>query len=369
MATPRLTFLWPFLFRPVTAAVKQQTTRSARRGVQTTTRRRQQAVTQRYGTANEPPPHLTAGRSGLPATVKDSAGNQKETKALTKTNGNGKTGRPKKEKVAKEVPKDKPEEEEVPVVNSSVVEAQASNEASNPGQDTSAASSEILAEVLDGAESTPITPAPQSPQLPSEKPLETVLNMPSSDKNGTAQAPMHQQTATSKSVGDSKPPHISAPLYVHHFDTYGLVKRLEEGGWNQESAITTMKAVRLILAENMDLARAALVSKSNVENETYLFRAACSELRTEINTKRKAEAERSRTDRSQLQHEVDILGQRLTQEGGTLKDDLKGMFDDRKMAIRNEQRSMESKVRCRPMHNLGSMLTNIRSKNSTTASP
>lgn len=344
MATPRLTFLWPFLFKPATTGIRQQTARSTRRGVQSTTRKRQQAATQRYGTANEPPPHLIAGKSALLATVKDSAGNQKDTKALTKTNGNGKTGRPKKEKVAKDVPKDEPQEQE-----GQVVEEAASSEAVKTEKNAAAQPAEILAEVIDGSESSPVSPAPQSPQLPTGNALETVLNMPSSDKDGKAQAPMFQEptaSSKSKSIGDNSPPHISAPLYVHHFDTYGLVKRLEEGGWKQESAITTMKAVRLILAENMDLARAALVSKSNVENETYLFRAACSELLTEINTKRKAEAERSRTDRAQLQHEVDILGQRLTQEGGTLKDDLKGMFDDRKMAIRNEQRSMESKV-CR----------------------
>jgi len=51
-----------------------------------------------------------------------------------------------------------------------------------------------------------------------------------------------------------------------------------------------------------------------------------------------------RTDRTQLQHEVDILSQRLGQETGALKDELKGMFDDRRMAVRNEQREMESKV-------------------------
>jgi hypothetical protein len=46
-----------------------------------------------------------------------------------------------------------------------------------------------------------------------------------------------------------------------------------------------------------------------------------------------------------LQHEVEILNQKLTQELLTLKDDLKGMFDDRKMAVRQEQRAMESTVR------------------------
>jgi hypothetical protein len=47
-----------------------------------------------------------------------------------------------------------------------------------------------------------------------------------------------------------------------------------------------------------------------------------------------------------LQHEVDILSQKMTQELLALKDELKGMFDDRKMDVRMEQRTMESKVRC-----------------------
>ena len=51
-----------------------------------------------------------------------------------------------------------------------------------------------------------------------------------------------------------------------------------------------------------------------------------------------------RRERTLLQHEVDSLNQKLTQELLTLKDDLKGMFDDRKMAVRMEQRAMESKV-------------------------
>jgi hypothetical protein len=52
-----------------------------------------------------------------------------------------------------------------------------------------------------------------------------------------------------------------------------------------------------------------------------------------------------RRERTLLQHEVDILNQKLTQELLTLKDDLKGMFDDRRMSVRMEQRAMESSVR------------------------
>jgi hypothetical protein len=53
-----------------------------------------------------------------------------------------------------------------------------------------------------------------------------------------------------------------------------------------------------------------------------------------------------RRERTLLQHEVDILSQKLTQELLTLKDDLKGMFDDRKIAVKMEQRAIDSKV-CR----------------------
>ncbi|KAL5319817.1 hypothetical protein ACEPPN_012875 [Leptodophora sp. 'Broadleaf-Isolate-01'] len=161
-------------------------------------------------------------------------------------------------------------------------------------------------------------------------PLETVLHMPPPE--------------TAEEENASKPPHLQTPPYVHHFDTYTLVQRVEAGGFSNEQAITSMKAVRGLLALNLEVARKGLVSKSDVENESYLFRAACSELKTEIQNTRKKDEEAMRRERTLLQHEVDILNQKLSQELLTLKDDLKGMFDDRKMSVRMEQRTMESKI-------------------------
>jgi hypothetical protein len=59
---------------------------------------------------------------------------------------------------------------------------------------------------------------------------------------------------------------------------------------------------------------------------------------------RRANEEKMRRERILLQHEVDILNQKLTQELLSLKDDLNGMFNDRKMAVRMDQRAMESAV-------------------------
>jgi hypothetical protein len=77
----------------------------------------------------------------------------------------------------------------------------------------------------------------------------------------------------------------------------------------------------------------------------YLFRAASSELKTEIKNSRKAEADTWRSERATVQYEVDILSQNTSQELSVIKDELKGLFDDRKMAVRMEQKQLEAKAR------------------------
>jgi hypothetical protein len=59
---------------------------------------------------------------------------------------------------------------------------------------------------------------------------------------------------------------------------------------------------------------------------------------------RRANEEKMRRDRTLLQHEIEILNQKLTQELLSLKDDLNGVFNDQKMAVRVEQRAMQSAV-------------------------
>ncbi|KAH7170279.1 hypothetical protein EDB81DRAFT_159014 [Dactylonectria macrodidyma] len=139
-------------------------------------------------------------------------------------------------------------------------------------------------------------------------------------------------------------PTMSPPPYVHHFNTYSLVKQLQEGGYTLEQATTAMKAIRAILDQNLNVAQSNLVSKSDVENETYLFTAACSELSTEIKNNRRLQEEQLRQQRTHLQHEVDILTQSLNQEALTLNDNVRGMFNDRKMAVREEQKGVQSAV-------------------------
>lgn len=306
MSAPRLIFLYPAVYRTF-----QQSERSAQRAQArfkalrpqqankfSTSRRRlvEARPNQRYGTANEPPPHL-ATRPDQSTAVE-----VREEKANEKAEEKSSAQSPE----AKETERDKEEAEA-----SSSTEDQSSNTKEWP---------EDMGE-------EPV----QGPYVPPSNPLDTVLHMPSPAEHAAEDQKW-------------KPPHLQPPPYVHHFDTYTMVGNLEHGGFRHEQSVELMKAMRLILAENLDVARDGLVSKSNVENETYLFRAACSELKTEIQNNRKGEMERMRAQRTQLQHEVEILNQKMSQSIQGMRDDLKGSFDDRKMNVKMEQRSMESRV-------------------------
>lgn len=284
MAAPRLPFLWPMLWKPQNApriCARPRAPR-AKRTLATTSYRCVEAPIQRYGKAHEPAPHLREEME-------------------------------KKEAEPPRLPHDPAKDVE--------------EEEEEPDTHTPTETPSTPAKMSTVDDTPPKYEPPSPPKTGADKPLDSVLHMPGPSDEA------------------HKPPHLKTPPYVHHFDTYGLVKQLNKSQYTEQQSVSLMKAVRGILIENMMLARQGLVSKSSVENETYLFRAACAELKTEIGNSRRGEVERMRTERSQLQHEVDILGQKLGQETGSVKDELKGLFDDRKMAVRQEQRSMETKVR------------------------
>ncbi|CAI7653400.1 unnamed protein product [Penicillium glandicola] len=170
----------------------------------------------------------------------------------------------------------------------------------------------------------------------SQTPFDNVLHMPSPS--------VHLSPTGGPSSSGDRPLHLSPAPYVHHFDTYSLVQDLSKGGFSEEHSTTIMKAVRSILQNNLSMARETLTSKSDVENEEYLFKAACSELQSSLQTARNSEVQHQRSSRTQLQHETDIISQRLSQELAGMKDDIKGMFNDHKMTTREQQRSIDTSV-------------------------
>ncbi|KAK4217899.1 putative moz protein represents a chromatin-associated acetyltransferase [Rhypophila decipiens] len=324
MATTRLTFLYPHLFRTSRGrsgdsllqftfnpsrpkAVSRTTLPPCQRLAyfKATPVARRSAFARRAGTGVEPESRedVEAQNPQQPAS--------EDKPAPEETSGKEQDVEPKANSESKPPP-EAPSEAETITNSPSVSETTTSEEpASIPDPPKPATSPE-----------KPPSPTPKR----SEGPMETILHM------GPPEEAKH------------KPPHLTPPPYIHHFDSYSLVKQLTAGSYTEGQAITAMKAVRGLLSTNLDVAQESLVSKSDVENETYLFRAACSELSTEVKNNRRVADEQMRQQRTHLQHEVDILNQRLNQELQTLTDNVRGMFNDRRMAVREEQKAADSKI-------------------------
>jgi hypothetical protein len=328
-----------------------------RRALHATTRRCQDGtVARRYGQANEPPPYLGGGNKS-PASSTTQQPAPQDAKALPKIG----------EKLQKDGEREtgEREQEDGKDALSSGSRTGQQEAITVQGQSRPATGDPMFdaTELLSGGNKTEPTSdkaadktADKLAEKGTDSLLDTVMDPVRHEQEGHSIPPDPKpETSTSMewinpnvqeehTPSVRHPPHLDAPRYVHHFDTYSLVRRLRAGDWTKEQSITIMKSMRLLLGDNLEKASQALVSKSDVENETYLFSAACSELRTEVFARRVKLHEKMRMERDQLQHEVDILEHRLGQETAGMKDELRGMFDDRKMAVRNEQRYMESKV-------------------------
>lgn len=357
-ANMRLPFLYPHLFRSSIRRLSSDsaTTRTARRQCTrkggpprrvghvrspsfSTSGRVRQATFERHGKAVGPlPVPPAAGAAKLPHPGGGPKGTTTSEGEVNKKDARGNDVQAEQQKKPQQQRKQKPKTGAAAAQGPSA-EGEASPEKDqNPAETAPATDSNggVGKIHTGGATSTPQQAAAEE-TMQSAGPMDAVLHMPP--------------------PGEMHHIHISTPPYLHHFDSYTLVKQLQAEGYTQAQAITLMKVVRALLAKHLETAQEGLVSKSDVDNETYLFRAACSELSTEVINNRKAADEKSRQQRTVLQHEVDILGQKLNQDLMTLRDDVRGHFNDRKMAVREEQKRMDNAVSLLPRHLLLSKRT------------
>ena len=312
MATPRLPFLYPNFFRAVRAcepatyhSVRASPTAAAAKPrrkarLHTSAQRQQDAIPQRYGPAashNLPPP-------------------PKPSESLTLQHG-AKKGQSKEDK----------ETEETRRPSQSSTSNRDGPTVDDVGQDVPVDSNADYVDMTN--ERHRISVEEEEPLQ--NKELDLILSIPAPSEVKGQDVPRH--------------PHLEPSPYEHHFDTYSLIRKLaDEKAYTTQQATTLMKAIRLMLALNLDVAKEGLVSKSDTENESYLFRAACSELKTMLQTTRHSETLQQRSRRAQLQHETDILNQKVTQDMITLKEELKGLFNDRKLGLQEDKRRVDGKI-------------------------
>lgn len=137
---------------------------------------------------------------------------------------------------------------------------------------------------------------------------------------------------------------LSVRPRVIYFDTQKVYTSLKYSGFSGDQADMLMKTLRDMLYFAMSDCREHAVQLSTVQNEAYLFEAACSELRNEIQTDRTAQAESYRVNLARLSRDVEILRHEIEETINTMKSEIDMEVNERKNVTRAEESQIEMKI-------------------------
>ncbi|ORY89848.1 hypothetical protein BCR41DRAFT_331038 [Lobosporangium transversale] len=180
----------------------------------------------------------------------------------------------------------------------------------------------------------------------------------------------HQYTQLfRKPNGLLSPPQLSSSLIFrrsiitnHHFNTNKIVSKLESNGFQRGQAEGIMRVIKAFIGQHTNKVRKNMLTRSDLENETYLFKAALTELRTELQILRKNDAAALAIRSEIISREIDSLNQKLREDIANVKNDIAIDMNSRKSDVREEQKQLEIRIQSMSNHymaQLGDMRTRM----------
>ncbi|GHJ85309.1 hypothetical protein NliqN6_1711 [Naganishia liquefaciens] len=149
----------------------------------------------------------------------------------------------------------------------------------------------------------PPTGSKSAPSQPEQGPSDSLTSLP---------GPPTTSSAASRTID-------IRPQPEHPFDTHAFVQHMERSGFDSGVSRVLMEATKGLIVQRGQHARNLLLHKEDTENAAYLFKAALSELRTELSVKARNDGIQLRSTASLIRREVDSLSQKLKEDIGTLK--------------------------------------------------
>ncbi|CAO1613503.1 unnamed protein product [Parajaminaea phylloscopi] len=111
-----------------------------------------------------------------------------------------------------------------------------------------------------------------------------------------------------------------------------------------DPAQAIMELTSSLLKRSGSQAMATLLERTAVENQRYLFTAALSELRTELQVRARNDAAALRSITTLLQREVDGLSQKMKEDIEQMKHDIQVDMNNRKGEAKEEQNSLDQEI-------------------------
>lgn len=134
------------------------------------------------------------------------------------------------------------------------------------------------------------------------------------------------------------------PARVYHFDTQKIYYTLKYAGLTQSQADIVMRTLRDMTGEFAKDCEDSSVPSSAGANEAYLFDAASSEMRNDVETNRIGQFALHKSGLARLQRGVEILEHEATEMASQLKSDLDIEFHERKNAARDEENTINMRI-------------------------
>ncbi|KAJ1642759.1 hypothetical protein LPJ64_005412, partial [Coemansia asiatica] len=133
------------------------------------------------------------------------------------------------------------------------------------------------------------------------------------------------------------------PVY-YLFNTYELVDKLIDCGFSREQATSMMILVRNQVYMNMSRVTTSMLSRSDLENDAYLFRSALQELRTETQVIRKNDQAILESQAAAISRDIDSLAQKINDEIANLKSDIEIELNNRRHETNHEMKSLDMEL-------------------------
>ncbi|KAE9410411.1 hypothetical protein BT96DRAFT_789791, partial [Gymnopus androsaceus JB14] len=126
------------------------------------------------------------------------------------------------------------------------------------------------------------------------------------------------------------------PPYTHPpFHTHAFFSALEKT-FPTPTARSLMRATRALLVDRIGRVRREGLTYKDLDNQAYLFRAALSELRSEMTLKTKNESAAVQAATTALRRDVDRLDVKMKEDIATLKHEVQIELDNRKNEVKDQ---------------------------------
>ncbi|KAJ2691860.1 hypothetical protein H4R19_006270, partial [Coemansia spiralis] len=143
-----------------------------------------------------------------------------------------------------------------------------------------------------------------------------------------------------RTAGEDSDDHVPYCL----FDTHSMVNRLVEDGYSRDQATSVMALTKIKVYEAMERLKGNMLTKSDLENDAYLFRAALQELRTETQMIRRNDQSILESQAAAISRDIESLAQRLTDEIDNLRSDIQIELNNHKHDSSHEMKSLDMEL-------------------------